>query len=212
MWGPRLLEPGPREGLCSRSVMSDSLWPRGLQPTRLLCPWDFSGKNTGVGCPFLSRGSSRPGDHTRVSCTAGRFFTTEPLGKPSQGHRRGLFTRLNLSYPLLSGCSSLLSASLNFQSLRSFTPMGSEASWPKAGKPDGWAYRTWGLDSDARLGKSAEAAPPILVRVVWLIPGIWGRKWKGSRAQRNYPIAPWFLLAGPPPKCAVKSEVTNFWG
>ena len=24
-----------------------------LQPARLLCPWDFPGKNTGVGCPFL---------------------------------------------------------------------------------------------------------------------------------------------------------------
>ena len=23
------------------------------QPTRLLCPWDSPGKNTGVGCPFL---------------------------------------------------------------------------------------------------------------------------------------------------------------
>ena len=26
------------------------LWSYGLQPARLLCPWDFSGKNTGVGC------------------------------------------------------------------------------------------------------------------------------------------------------------------
>ena len=34
----------------SRSVMSDSSWPRGLQPTRLLRPWDFPGKSTGVGC------------------------------------------------------------------------------------------------------------------------------------------------------------------
>ena len=34
----------------SRSVMSDSSWPHGLQPTRLLCPWDFPGNNTGVGC------------------------------------------------------------------------------------------------------------------------------------------------------------------
>ena len=25
----------------------------GLKPTRLLCPWDFPGKNTGVGCHFL---------------------------------------------------------------------------------------------------------------------------------------------------------------
>ena len=32
------------------------LWPHGLQPTRLPCPWDFSGKNTGVGCPILLQG------------------------------------------------------------------------------------------------------------------------------------------------------------
>ena len=32
-----------------RSVMSDSLRPHGLQPTRLLHPWDFPGKSTGVG-------------------------------------------------------------------------------------------------------------------------------------------------------------------
>ena len=31
----------------SRSVMSDSLQPHGLSPERLLCPWDFPGKNTG---------------------------------------------------------------------------------------------------------------------------------------------------------------------
>ena len=29
-------------------VVSDSLWPHELQPSRLLCPWDFPGKNTGV--------------------------------------------------------------------------------------------------------------------------------------------------------------------
>ena len=27
--------------------------PHGLQPTRLLCPWDSPAKNTGVGCHFL---------------------------------------------------------------------------------------------------------------------------------------------------------------
>ena len=37
----------------SRSVVSDSLRPRGLQPTRFLCPWDFPGKGTGVGCHCL---------------------------------------------------------------------------------------------------------------------------------------------------------------
>ena len=35
------------------SVMSDSLRPHGLQPTRLLCPWNFPGENTGGVCHFL---------------------------------------------------------------------------------------------------------------------------------------------------------------
>ena len=37
----------------SRSVVSDSSRPHGLQPTRLLCPWDFPGKSSGVGCHCL---------------------------------------------------------------------------------------------------------------------------------------------------------------
>ena len=37
----------------SHSVMSNSLWSHGLQPARLLCPWDSPGKHTGVGCHFL---------------------------------------------------------------------------------------------------------------------------------------------------------------
>ena len=34
-------------------VVSDSLWPHGLQPNRLLRPWDFPSKSTGVGCHCL---------------------------------------------------------------------------------------------------------------------------------------------------------------
>ena len=33
--------------------MSDSVQPHRRQPTRLPCPWDSPGKNTGVGCHFL---------------------------------------------------------------------------------------------------------------------------------------------------------------
>ena len=52
------------------SVMSDSLQPQGLQPTRLLWPWNFPGKNIGaifqaiLGCHlllqeiFLTQGSN----------------------------------------------------------------------------------------------------------------------------------------------------------
>ena len=35
------------------SVVSDSVGPHRRQPTRLPCPWDSPGKNTGVGCHFL---------------------------------------------------------------------------------------------------------------------------------------------------------------
>ena len=35
------------------SLVSDSVWPHRQQPTRLLCPWDSAGKNTGVGYHFL---------------------------------------------------------------------------------------------------------------------------------------------------------------
>jgi len=50
--------------------------------TKLLCPWNFPGKNTWMGCHFLLQGIFLE----PVSCVspplAGRFFTTEPPGKP----------------------------------------------------------------------------------------------------------------------------------
>ena len=39
--------------LLSRSVVSDSVWLQRRQPTRLLRPWDFTGKSAGVGCHCL---------------------------------------------------------------------------------------------------------------------------------------------------------------
>ena len=35
------------------SVLSYSFWHHELQPARLLCPWDFPGKNIGVGSHFF---------------------------------------------------------------------------------------------------------------------------------------------------------------
>ena len=56
-----------------------TLWPHGLQPARLLCPWDSPGKNTGVGCQALlqeicpTQGSKPP---SLISpALANRFFT-----------------------------------------------------------------------------------------------------------------------------------------
>ena len=41
----------PVAGLVTKLYLS--LRSHGLQPARLLCPWDFPRKNTGVGCHFL---------------------------------------------------------------------------------------------------------------------------------------------------------------
>ena len=61
------------------SVMSDSLQPRGLKPTRLLCPWNFPSKHTGVWYLSLLQEPSRPRDGTSLlvfPAWEGRFFTT----------------------------------------------------------------------------------------------------------------------------------------
>ena len=41
--------------LCCQ-VVSDSVWPYRVYPARFLCPWDYPGKNAGVGCHFLLQG------------------------------------------------------------------------------------------------------------------------------------------------------------
>ena len=70
----------------SHSVMSTWLRSHGLQPTRLLCPWNFPGKNTGAGCHFL-RQQILPDSgikHMSLASPAltSEFLITEPPGKP----------------------------------------------------------------------------------------------------------------------------------
>ena len=74
--------------MCACSVMFNSSWPHGLKPSRLLCPWHFPGKNTGVGCHFLLQGifptqGSNPLS-LASSALAGGFFTTALPGEPIQ--------------------------------------------------------------------------------------------------------------------------------
>ena len=74
--------------VCSAaSVVSDSLRPHG-PPSRLLCPWNSPGKNTGASCHSLLQGIFPTQDGSRISCTptlAGRLFTTVPPGKSIEG-------------------------------------------------------------------------------------------------------------------------------
>ena len=54
--------------VCVCSVVSNSLQPHGLYLARLLCLWNFTGKNTGADCYCLFQGSSQPKDQTCISC------------------------------------------------------------------------------------------------------------------------------------------------
>ena len=62
----------------SLSVLLDSLRPHGLWSARVLCPWDFLGKNSGVGCHSLLQG----------------IFPTQGL-KPGLPHCRQILYHLN---------------------------------------------------------------------------------------------------------------------
>ena len=66
----------------SCSVVSASLQAHGLQPTSLLCPWDFSGKNNGVGgYPFPPPGDlPDPGIEPTPPALADRSLTLHYLG------------------------------------------------------------------------------------------------------------------------------------
>ena len=84
--------------------MSDSSWPHVLQPTRLLCPWDFPGKSTGVGCHCLLHSTSihapKPQpqlclQETSAKCRQQPLKADEPSRKEaaSGGPRRGILLK-----------------------------------------------------------------------------------------------------------------------
>jgi len=56
-------------------VVSDCLWPHGLQSARLFCPWNSPGKNTGVGYHFLLQGILPTQGSNPSLVIAGIFFT-----------------------------------------------------------------------------------------------------------------------------------------
>ena len=82
------------------SVVSDSLRPYGPLTTRLFCPGDSPGKNTGVGCHALlpnpgisSQSLPNPGIEPRSLMSpalAGGFFTTSATW---EAHSYVLFTK-----------------------------------------------------------------------------------------------------------------------
>ena len=97
--------------------------------TRLLRPWDFLGKSTGVGCHFLLQGTSLPRDRTQVSHIVNRCFTIWATREA------------NLHFAFEANSNSTLSRPLGF-------PDGSMVKHPLANAED--------LGSILGLGRSPE--------------------------------------------------------
>ena len=139
---------GPFSVSVSRSVVSHSLRPCGLQPARLLCPWNSPGKNSGVGSLSLLQG----------------IF-------PTQGSNPGLLHCRQILYPL-SPQGSPEGQETNAQSSCSLQRGGSaenrgnpENSWIPGGRvgahrPGGgfgtqgyWLGRGWGAGTSLTKGR-----------------------------------------------------------
>ena len=71
---------------CSVTPSCSTLWdPMYRNPTRLLCPWDFPGKNTRVSCHFLLQGDlPDPGIEPAFPELAGGFLTRNHLGNTNR--------------------------------------------------------------------------------------------------------------------------------
>ena len=68
--------------------MSDSLRSYGLQPTRLISPWNFLGKNTEVGCHFLLQGNLPLGIEPVSPTLQADSLPSEPPRKPNKKRER----------------------------------------------------------------------------------------------------------------------------
>ena len=73
---------GSRKGKWSHWVASDSFRPHGLQPTRLLRPWDFPGKGNAVDCHFLLQGNlTNPGNEPRSPTLQAEALPSDTPGR-----------------------------------------------------------------------------------------------------------------------------------
>ena len=107
--------------------MSDSSRPHGLQPTRLLHLWDFSGKSTGVGCHCLLQATTESSEKHRQSLV---FKSSAPY---LAFHTQNLLPELEL-------CSIMINKTFPFSSLSFKTQVQLNKFYDKI------TYKTLGLN------------------------------------------------------------------
>ena len=93
------------------------MWSHGLQPVRLLCPWDSPGKNTGVCCHLLLQG----------------IFPTQESNPCLLHSRQILYQQYILQY--LETWSSRFGSPLNCKEIKPVNPKGNKF-WIFVGRTD----------------------------------------------------------------------------
>ena len=78
--------------------MSDSSRPHGLQPPRLLRPWDFPGKSTGVGCHRLPQNLPFSADQVKHKGLATQARICSPPRPRLPGHSLWVAQALQLPW------------------------------------------------------------------------------------------------------------------
>ena len=110
-------------------VMSYSLRPYGLQPARLLCPWDSPAKNIGASCHALLQGIFWiQGSNLHLSCLLHCQAGSLPLPPPGRPNRK---TRALLScLLLLNSCRKYTEIGCHFLLQGIFPTQGSNPDLP----------------------------------------------------------------------------------
>ena len=97
--------------LFSCSVVSDSMIPWTVPNQALLCPWDFPGKNTGMGCHFLLQGIF-PTEGSNPHLHASLALQVDSLLLSHQG-----FSFFQYVFP--NGCFTFIKSSLMYTTIYS---------------------------------------------------------------------------------------------
>ena len=149
------------------SVVLDSLWPYGLWPTRLLCPWGFSRQEywSGLPCPPLGD-LPNPGIEPRSLTLQADSLPSEPPGKPtntgvgSLSILQGVFLTRELNQGLLH-CRQIL-YQLSYQGSPFSLHLLHLLHWQAGSLPLVSPGKSW------------------LNTLKWLGPMAWTSGWKGN--------------------------------
>ena len=158
----------------SCSVMSGSLWPHGLEPSSLLCPWNSPGQNTGVSCHSLLQ----------------EIFLTQ-RSNPGLHHCRRILYSLSYqgSQKTDAGDLGLISGSERFPWRREWLLTPGFLSGESHEQRSLAGYSPWGhkeLDMIERLSTQHN----LVIRgwvlwATWHQSGLWGRE-KGLETELNH--------------------------